>query len=450
MGKGFNNYMCKKFFHPASRDNLKRVWMAEQKTAAEKAKQDDLRQQYDREQELYNNKALLSKESKDKLELNFMYEPPPGHRKPGELRDEDKGAEDGEEGGEPEYKFEWQRKWGTAPRESWAKGNEDIKDQPFGIQVRNVRCVKCHKYGHINTEKVCPMFGKAADAEAPVEKVNQQKLLDEMREDGMKLRWTAWEIKDDPRVRKYENVHPDAASEAGPGPSSSRKDPDNMLQGMSKEEKLKLLKKLEKMEKKKKKKAKKEAKKSKKDKKKSKKASSESSDEEDDDSGRGRSKRASSETSSSEDEDRGRRGKKNGGHTARRRDRSVEDKKRSHKDRSTSRDKDRKRSVSPRRRDRSNSPSRRRDRSNTPPKRRDRSNSPQKRERSPHAARRRDQSPEDKKRSRKDRSASRDRDRKRSVTPKRRDPSRSPKRRERSNSPQRRRDRSRSTDRRRR
>ena len=37
-----------------------------------------MRAQYDKEQELYQNKSLLSKESKDKLEVNFMYEPPPG------------------------------------------------------------------------------------------------------------------------------------------------------------------------------------------------------------------------------------------------------------------------------------------------------------------------------------------------------------------------------------
>ena len=98
--------MCKKFFHPASRDNLKRVWMAEQKTEAEQKKQDDLKQQYEREQETFTNKSLLSKESKEKLSLNFMYEPPPGTRKD-------------EKEKEVEHKFEWQRTWGTAPRESW-------------------------------------------------------------------------------------------------------------------------------------------------------------------------------------------------------------------------------------------------------------------------------------------------------------------------------------------
>ena len=71
-----------------------------------------------------------------------MYEPPPGARRDKEGANDD---DDGEEGKEPQFKFEWQRKWGTAPRESWAKGDDSIKDQPFGIQVRNVRCVKCHK-----------------------------------------------------------------------------------------------------------------------------------------------------------------------------------------------------------------------------------------------------------------------------------------------------------------
>lgn len=235
--------MCKKFFHPASRDNLKRVWMAEQKTENEKKKQDDLRQQYDREQEIYNNKALLSKESKEKVSLNFMYEPPPGTRREDKDKDEDQAAP----------KFEWQRTWGTAPRESWAKGDDSIKDQPFGIQVRNVRCVKCHKYGHINTDKECPMYGKALDSEAPVSTLDQNKLIEEMKEDGMKLRWTAWDLQDDPRVKKYDMVKQTQAS-------SSAKDPLDSLKNMSKEEKLKLLKKISKLEKKDKKKKKKEKK----------------------------------------------------------------------------------------------------------------------------------------------------------------------------------------------
>ncbi len=251
--------------------------MAEQRTDAEKKKQDDLRQQYDREQEVYNNKALLSKESREKVSLNFMYEAPPGAKKDEKDKDDDNG--------EPQYKFEWQRTWGTAPRESWAKGDDNVKDQPFGIQVRNVRCVKCHKYGHINTDKECPMYGKAVDSEAPVGTLDSKRLIEEMKEDGMKMRWglgtgTVWDLQDDPRIRKYDML-PDHQDQR----KSKSKDPMDALKNMSKEEKLKLLKKLDKMDRRS------EKKKSKKDKKKSKKRNkTESSSESDQEKRRKRSR----------------------------------------------------------------------------------------------------------------------------------------------------------------
>lgn len=240
MGKGFNNYMCKKFFHPASRDNLKRVWMAEQKTEAYKKKQEELRIQYEKEQDLYNNKALLSKESKEKLSVNFLYEPPPGMKRERER-----------EAGEPEFKFEWQRKF-NAPREDYCKGNEEIHDQPFGIQVRNVRCIKCHKWGHINTDRECTLYGQSVGMNNV--EMDPLLLMHKMREEGLALKQSVLGVRQNAPAENQELLEEDEDSksgsdEAGVG-NSKDGEVEGILKGMSTKQKKKLLKKLEKMEKK--------------------------------------------------------------------------------------------------------------------------------------------------------------------------------------------------------
>lgn len=240
MGKGFNNYMSKKFFHPASRDNLKRVWMAEQQEEAYKKKQDELRAQYEKEQDLHDNKAMLSKESKDKLALNFMYEPPAGMKKERE-----------KETNEPEYKFEWQRKY-NAPRESYCKGDAEIRDQPFGIQVRNVRCIKCHKFGHINTDKECSMFSLSMSEAKKIhseQEANQllakggvgDQLKEGMKDDGLALKRNALSLEQQQGGRHA--LIPEDDEEEG-----EKKPEIEFIKGLTKKQKKELLKRLDKIE----------------------------------------------------------------------------------------------------------------------------------------------------------------------------------------------------------
>ncbi|XP_032665373.1 corepressor interacting with RBPJ 1 isoform X2 [Odontomachus brunneus] len=221
--------------------------MAEQQAEAYKKKQEELRVQYEKEQDLHNNKALLSKESKDKLSVNFMYEPPPGAKKEREKEDN-----------EPEYKFEWQRKY-NAPRESYCKGDSEIRDQPFGIQVRNVRCIKCHKWGHINTDKECPLYSQAmsvvmANNSQVPSAPDTMTLVQQMREDGLALKKSALDAQQHLQVPENEDLMVSEDEEQSEL---------SFLKSLSKKEKKKLLLKLQLLEKKNRKKGKRRLKKKK-------------------------------------------------------------------------------------------------------------------------------------------------------------------------------------------
>lgn len=214
--------------------------MAEQQADAYKKKQEELRNQYEKEQDLHENKAMLSKDSKDKLSMNFMYEPPPGVRKEREKDDN-----------EPEYKFEWQRKY-NAPRESYCKGDTEIRDQPFGIQVRNVRCIKCHKWGHINTDKECTWYSismseaRKLHSEAEASEIMSKGTLEEqMKEDGLAMKKGAMSAQSFQSGRLHQLV-----PENEDGETVREMQPESeFLKSLSTKQKKKLLKKLQKIEK---------------------------------------------------------------------------------------------------------------------------------------------------------------------------------------------------------
>ena len=212
----FVKFMRNKFFHPHTYENQKRTWIAEQKHLSEKKKQEELQKQYLKEQAIYENKNLLKhgKTTQDD-KLTFMYEPPLECRKKDEkleLR---------------EVRFEWQK---TAPRAGDYAKTLDVADQPFGIEVRNTKCIKCGVWGHQNTERVCPLYNSNIISEnnPDLGRQDPMTLLSSMEEGGLKMRREAINKVVDVHDNKYkileeDKLDPEVAFIAGPTDKQKRK-----------------------------------------------------------------------------------------------------------------------------------------------------------------------------------------------------------------------------------
>ncbi|ERM94763.1 hypothetical protein AMTR_s00011p00259480 [Amborella trichopoda] len=208
-----HSYLNQKPWHPLSYPNQRRKWIAEQTDAQHHRRAQEVAREFAQEQEFFRQTAAISKKEKEKVELmqavSFMYVRPPGYNaesakaaelvKKGkklskamviksilEIRDlcstispfpfnyvlssylekdsslpcKDHAHEDKKK---PRPKDVFGRTLPTeeefevlknAPR---LETGVPVRAKPFGVEIRNVKCVRCGTFGHQSGDRECPM-----------------------------------------------------------------------------------------------------------------------------------------------------------------------------------------------------------------------------------------------------------------------------------------------------
>jgi CBF1 interacting corepressor len=78
-------FLLTKSFHPATKSNQRRVWIAEQKQVDQKKREEESKKQFEAEQNYWGNRqfiGLTDKEvalKKQQRAVAFMYQAPPGY-----------------------------------------------------------------------------------------------------------------------------------------------------------------------------------------------------------------------------------------------------------------------------------------------------------------------------------------------------------------------------------
>eukprot|EP00038_Savillea_parva_P028026 m.62822 g.62822 ORF g.62822 m.62822 type:complete len:471 (+) comp8114_c0_seq2:297-1709(+) len=189
------HFMNQKDFHPSNFHNQKRKWIAEQKAKADAAREKERIAEYQAEAAIHDTKgyALMGKAESDlavkRHAVNFMYDAPAGM---------DTKKDDGDKLElDPDRQLRLDEKFSAlkgAPREEYAK-DLPARDNPFGVQIRNVQCRKCEAWGHQSTDRVCPLFNVArvgADGEAERHDFEDPAvLMRQMADEGLTLKQSA-------------------------------------------------------------------------------------------------------------------------------------------------------------------------------------------------------------------------------------------------------------------
>ncbi|WOH16314.1 hypothetical protein DCAR_0935865 [Daucus carota subsp. sativus] len=189
-----HNFLNQKPWHPLSYPNQRRKWIAEQTHAQRDRRAEEVAREYAQEQEFFRQTALVSKKEKEKMEMmkavSFMYIRPPGYdpesAKAAEIAENTKKQEADNPSQDPASNADSAAMPSDLPAAAEEKKKKRVKDiygralpteeqfdilknaprmdtgmiaraRPFGIEIRNVKCLRCGNYGHQSGDRECPL-----------------------------------------------------------------------------------------------------------------------------------------------------------------------------------------------------------------------------------------------------------------------------------------------------
>lgn len=182
-----HSFLNQKPWHPLSYPNQRRKWIAEQTHSQRESRAEEVAREYAQEQDFLRQTALLSQKEKEKLEMmqavSFLYVKPPGYNaesaKAAEIADEKRKQEQALDGGSSSMKMENGTSVGEkkkpAPKDAFGRALpteeqfEVLKNapkldtgvagraKPFGVEIRNVKCLRCGTFGHQSGDRECPL-----------------------------------------------------------------------------------------------------------------------------------------------------------------------------------------------------------------------------------------------------------------------------------------------------
>ncbi|GAM25836.1 hypothetical protein SAMD00019534_090110 [Acytostelium subglobosum LB1] len=162
-----------KSFHPSNKANQKRLYIAEQRAVTDKKREEERAKEVKEEHEYFTNKAALASSyiEAQRSKVGFLYAAPPGLSKlempmPKQDLEDQREHDDSTKQGQGQGQGKNHRQMtdvekfpflANAPVQGGYSSDVKMTHKPFGIELRDVRCIRCNQWGHKSGDRDCLM-----------------------------------------------------------------------------------------------------------------------------------------------------------------------------------------------------------------------------------------------------------------------------------------------------